>query len=104
MKEILDKISEIIIKYDGGEWQSVDNLRLLLRELSANYYYLTKYNIEAFQRHNAIQYMHKGAVGRGLILANEQVPELRKTRKLLMAADRVINSIRSEISTINKEQ
>jgi len=74
------------------------------RELSANYYYLTKYNIEYFQKYNAIQYKHKGAVSAGKILAEEQCPELRMIRKIMEATDNVIWSMRSEISIIKKEQ
>ena len=104
MKEILDKISEIIIKYDGGEWQSVDNLRLLLRSLSANYYYLTKHNIEYAQSHNMVIYNFKGSDAAGQRFAELKVPELRKTRKILYATNIVINAIRSEISILRTEQ
>ena len=100
---VLDNIHEIINKYESGEWQSCDNLRVLLRELSANYYYLTKENIDAFQRFNAIQYKHKGSVASGKILAEEQVPELRMIRKIMEASEHVLWSMRSEISIIKSE-
>jgi len=103
MNEILNKITTIIETYDSGSWQSVDNLRVLLRELSANYYYLTKINIEAAQDWNKEVYKFKGSNAAGVTFADLTVPELRITRKILSAADRVLNSIRSEISTINKE-
>ena len=103
MEQILSKISEIIDKYESGQYISLDNLRVMLRELSSNYYYLTKHNIEFFEQHNAVQYRHKGAVSAGLILANEQVPELRITRKILLATDRVLNSMRSEIAILRNE-
>ena len=103
MDEILNKISTIIDNYEQGMWVSCDNLRVLLRELSANYYYLTKYNIEAHAQHNAVQYKHKGSVSSGLILANEQVPELRMLRKIMDSTQHVIWSIRSEISILKNE-
>ena len=103
MESILSKISEIIDKYESGQYISLDNLRVMLRELSSNYYYLTKHNIEFFEQHNAVQYKHKGSVSAGLILANEQVPELRITRKILLATDRVLNSMRSEIAILRNE-
>ncbi len=103
MNEILNKISEIIKTYESGSWQSVDNLRVLLRELSANYSYLIKYKIEYKNIHNAIEYKNKKGLGFGKLLAHEQCPELYQCRYVLQAADRVLNSIRSEISTINKE-
>lgn len=103
MDEILLKITEIVEKYEGGQWQSVDNLRILLRALTANNYYLTKYNIEYFQKYNEIQYRHKGSVSAGKILAEEQVPELRMIRKIMDATDNVLWSMRSEISIIKNE-
>jgi len=103
MTEILNKISQIITKYDGGEWESLENLRILLRELSSNYYYLTKHNIEYAQAWNMQVYNFKGSNAAAQTFADLKVPELRITRKILMAADRVINSIRSEISIIKIE-
>lgn len=103
MEKILNKITDLIETYESGTWQSVENLRIMLRELSSNYYFLTKHNLEAFERHNAVQYLHKGSVASGLILANEQVPELRITRKILYATSRVLDSIRSELSIIKTE-
>jgi hypothetical protein len=103
MDEILEKITNLVDTYESGTWQSTDNLRIMLRELTANYYHLTKHNIEAYQLHNAVQYKHKGSVSSGLILADEQVPELRMLRKIMEATQHVIWSMRSEISIIKNE-
>ena len=103
MEETLNKISELIERYESGTWQSVANLRIILRELSTYNYRLTKFNIEYFQDHNAVQYKHKGTVSAGLILANEQVPELRMTRKILFATSKVIDAVRSEIAILRTE-
>ena len=103
MDEILNKITNTIELYESGAWVSVENLRIMLRELSCNYYLLTKHNIESFNNHNAIQYKNKKSVSFGLILANEQVPELRLTRKILYATSKVIDAIRSELSIIKNE-
>ena len=89
--------------YESGAWVSSENLRAMLRELSSNYYHLTRFNIEYFQKYNAVQYKHKGSVSSGKILAEEQVPELRLLRKIMEATENVIWSIRSEISIIKKE-
>ena len=103
MEEILKKISDIIETYESGAWQSKENLRMILRELTANIYFLTKYNIEYHEKHNAVQYKHKGSVSSGLILANEQIPELRMLRKIMEAANNVSRSITMELSILNKE-
>lgn len=103
MEKILNRISEIIETYESGSWQTSENLRVLLRELSSNIYYLSKYNIEYHEKHNAIQYKHKGSVSAGLILANEQYPELRMLRKIMETADNVMRSMTMELSIIKKE-
>lgn len=103
MDKILLNISEIIEEYESGSWQSSENLRILLRRLTANIYQLTKHNIEFHNRHNAIQYKHKGSVSGGVILANEQFPELRMSRKILEAANNVCRSMTMELSIIKKE-
>ena len=103
MQEILQKITNLIETYESGVWVSAENLRVMLRELTANNYYLTKYNIEYFQKYNAIQYKHKGSVSSGKVLAEEQVPELRMIRKIMEATDNVIWSMRSELSIIKNE-
>jgi len=103
MEKILIKITDLIDTYESGSWQSVESLRIMLRELSSNYYFLTKHNIDYFNSHNAVQYRHKGSVSAGLILANEQVPELRVTRKILYATSKVIDAIRSELSIIKND-
>ncbi len=104
LEQTLENISTIINDYESGEWQSADNLRVLLRELTSNNYHLTKHNIEFFQQYNAVQYKHKGSVSAGKILAEEQCPELRMIRKIMEATDQVIWSMRSEISIIKNEQ
>jgi len=103
MNEILNKISDIITRYESGEWETTDSLREMLRELTSNIYFLSKYNIEFHEKHNAVQYKHKGSVSSGLILANEQYPELRMIRKITEAANNVKSSMIMELSIIKNE-
>ena len=104
MNEILQKISDLIDTYESGTWQSVDNLRQMLRELTSNIYFLTKYNIEYHEKFNAVQYKHKVSVASGIILANEQYPELRMLRKIMESANNVARSMTMEISIIKNEK
>lgn len=104
MDKILLNITDIIETYEGGAWSSLEDLRKMLRELTGNIYQLTKYNIEYHEQHNAVQYKHKGSVSGGLVLANEQVPELRMTRKIIEAANNVSRSITMELSIIKNEK
>ena len=41
MEAILQKITNLIETYESGVWVSAENLRVMLRELTANNYYLT---------------------------------------------------------------
>lgn len=104
MESILKKITDLVDTYESGAWQSSDNLRVMLRELSTNYYHLTKHNIEAHQEYNSILFNHTGSVASGKIIAEEKVPELRMLRKIMEATDNVIWSMRSELSIIKKDQ
>ena len=103
MIEHLEKIDEIVVEYNSGRWQSTDRLRELLRELTSQVYYLTKYKIQYKNDHNAIRYKHKGSIGSGEILAHEQVPELYHLRYIIRSANDVRSAIIMEISVINKE-
>jgi len=104
METILNKITDIIETYESGAWVSAENLRVMLRELSANNYYLTKHNIEAGQEHNTIMYNFKGSVSAGKILADKEVPQLRMTRKILEASKQVVLSMQQELSIIKNEK
>ena len=103
MKNCLDNISSLIDTYESGEWVSCERLRIMLRELSCEVYNLTKINIEAYRKHNSILFSFAGSVSRGFIEADELVPELRDTRKIIAAANRVIDAMRSELSILKNE-
>lgn len=103
MDKILEKITSLIETYESGSWVSAEDLRVMLRELTSNIYYLTKHNIDSFKKHNEIQYKNKKSVAFGKILADEQVPELRMTRKIIEAANNVKTSMVMELSIIKNE-
>ena len=105
LDKILKKAFDIMETYESGAWVSSDNLRIMLRELSVNYAYITKENIEAYRLWNASIYNreNKTSVASARVKADEEVPQLRETRKLLQAIDHVIWSMRSELSIIKKE-
>ena len=100
---VYSKTTDIIETYQSGAWVSSDNLRAMLRELSANHYHITKINIQAYADHNAVRFKHEGSVASGGIIADEEVPELRMTRKLLTTIDHNLWSMRSELSIIKSE-
>ena len=103
MQEFLTKITNLVETYESGAWVSTENLRIMLRELTANNYYLTKENIEAGQKHNLEMYNFNGSVGASKIYADKEVPELRMTRKILEASKQVVMSMQQELSIIKNE-
>ena len=103
MEEILEKISDLIETYESGSWQSVENLRVMQRELSANIYYLTKHNIEAFNKWNGIIHNEATSHTKAVTKANYEVPELRMSRKILETARGVSIAMNSELSILKKE-
>ncbi len=104
LEEVLAKVTKIVEIYESGTWITTEKLLALLRELTSQNYYLSKYNVDYFREYNAIQYKHKGSVASGKILAEEQVPELREIRKIMEAIDNVMWSMRSELSIIKNEK
>lgn len=105
LEDILNKVNTIIEAYESGKYMSSENLRKMLRQLSANYHYLTLTNIDAYQRWNSTVYNREDgiSVASAKVKADEEVPELRITRKILQAVDHVIWSMRSELSIIKKD-
>lgn len=104
MEEILTKIDDIIITYQSGAWVSSENLRIMLRELVANKYHLTKHNIEAFREWNIIVYNFKGSNAAGETKAHHDIPELRMTRKILEACKDNIMGMQQELSIIKNDK
>ena len=103
MELILNKVNDIIESYEGGAWKSVEDLRVMQRQLTSCNYHLSKYNIEYFQQYNAIQFNYKGSVSAGKIEAEQKIPELRMVRKIMEAIENIMWSMRSELSIIKKE-
>ncbi len=103
MNDILDKISLIIETYESGKFINTEDLKVMTRQLSSNIYYLTKYNIEAFEKHNSIVYNETTSNAKAVVKANELVPELRMTRKILEAARGVSIAMNNELSIMKRE-
>jgi hypothetical protein len=103
MIDILNNITQCIDDYESGTYLTKEKLLTLNRRLSSNIYYLTKYNIEAFEKFNSIIYNSNKSVARATCEAHEEVKELRHTRKILEACKNVSISINNELSIIKNE-
>lgn len=104
MKNHLDKITEIIETYNSLSVPDAISLSGLLRELTSELFFLEKHRAEFHDKHNAIMFNFDGAVSRATIKANTEVPELYLLRRIMNAAYRVVDALRSNISTLNKEK
>jgi hypothetical protein len=103
MNEILEKITLIIETYESGKFINRDDLVVMNRQLSCNIYYLTKYNVDSFYKYNSIKHNEKTSVAKAEIKANELVPELRMTRKILEAARGVSIAMNNELSIMKRD-
>ena len=103
LSEILDNISLIVDSYESGKFISLENLRIINRQLSCNIYYLTKHNIDAFEKHNSIVYNETTSNAKAVVKANEEVTELRMTRKILEAAKAVSISLNNELGIMKRD-
>ena len=105
MINILNNITECVQLYESGTYLTKEKLLDLNRRLSSNIYYLTKYNIEAFEKFNSIIYNNKkDSNAKATVIAHQEVPELRHTRKILEACKNVSISINNELSIIKNEK
>ena len=103
MEESLSVIAEVIDKYQNAGAISADNLIIMLRRLTIHNYKLAEFNVDYYNQYNAILFNHSGSVASGKVIADNEVPELRQTRKIMDAVENVMWSMRSELSIIKSE-
>lgn len=97
LDKVLGEIDQIISEYESGIFISQEKLHKAQRLLSSNIYYLTKENIEAFQRWNNLVYNYEGSNAKAVTYADNKIPELRITRKILEACKSVSIAMNSEL-------
>ena len=110
MNELLENLDKNIILYNklkiefnANEKKTLSNL---LKEISTTLFFLEKYRSDYFDTHNEIIYTlteSKQSVSKALVIANKEVPELYMLRRIMTSGYKVLDAIRSNISTINKE-
>ena len=107
LNEVLSECDELVKEYKAGAYLTTESLRKVLRELSANHYLITKENVDSYEDWNNYVYIltknKENSVSGAKIKADKRNPELRMTRKILETLEHVIWSIKSEISTLNKD-
>lgn len=103
MEKHLENITNLIDRYNTLSISSAPELSHILRQLTCELFYLEKFRSEYQELHNGIMHDFKGSVAASLILANEKYPELYMLRRIMNAAYRVVDALRSNISVIKKE-
>lgn len=105
LEEVLNNLDKTITEYKSGQWNTLERLRELLRELSTDRYLITKENIDAYDRWNNLVYCRdkNESVSAAKVRADEKHPELRQTRKILEACEGVLFSIQQEISILKND-
>ena len=103
MDKILEDISNVIDQYDSSTYLTTEKLLELLKTLSRGIYHLTVIHTQAGTAHNEIQHNFTGSAARGLIEADNEVPEYRMSRKILDACNRVQSAMIMELSILKKE-
>jgi hypothetical protein len=103
MEQHLATIAHVIDEYESGTYLTSERLLELLRQLSGAMYHLTTINVQSGAKHNAVQYRFEGPVARAKIQAEQDVPELRATRKILETCNRVHSAMIMELSILKRE-
>lgn len=96
MEAHLNKINEIIEKYNNIVIADGNTLSHLLRELTCQLFFLEGHRIEAHNKFNNVMFNRgKDSVSGATIKANNEVPELYKLRHVITSAYKVVDALRS---------
>lgn len=104
MNSHLNKITEIIDTYNSLSIPDALSVSGLLKELSSELFFLEKHRSDYFNKHSEIMFKETTSAAKARIKADYEVPEIYLLRRVMNAAYRVCDSMRSTISSINKER
>lgn len=111
MEVLLNKITDSIIQYremgDKLVFQDAEQLSVLLKDLSANLFFLETHRDTAARKFNSIlhnEIKNGNSVSGSEIVAKERVPELYMLRRLMTSAYKVQDAIRTNISFLKQER
>ena len=99
----LHKIRKIVVAYESGKYISQEHLIKMQRSLNSCMYHLTIDNVKAFQKWNSLVYLSDKSNAAAKVDADEEVPELRKTRKILDTCKGVSIAINSELQIMKND-
>ena len=104
MELILQRINEIVKEYNELPIPTALKVSELHRELTSQLFYLVSHRAHFHTLHNKHILESEKSVAKATAEANEKHQELYLIRQVMKYADGVVNAMRSEISTLNKEK
>ena len=101
---ILDTISDIVEQYESGAYLAEGNLAELHRRMTANLYYLTKFQVDYREQWQAAYHNspEKSSIGKERV-ADKLVPELYMCRKLYEAGKGVAIAMGYDLKIMRDE-
>jgi len=96
-------VSRAIEEYEGNPTVTGDEICGHLQVISSHLFFLEVFRAHYHSKWNAIMYNFQGAVSRAEIEANEKVPELYMLRRILGAANKTMDAMRSQLSAMKHE-
>jgi hypothetical protein len=103
MDTSLRAVTDSISSYLENKDVDGDTLCGLLQTVSAHMYFLEVFRAGYHQKWNGIVHAFPGAVSRAEIEAHEQVPELYMLRRIMGAANKAMDAMRSQLSAMKHE-
>ena len=104
MEKILSRITEIVTEYKDLTIPTAMAVSNLHKQLASELFFLAGYRNDYHTLHNKHIQQSSKSVARATVDANDKYQELYKFRQIMKYADGVIQAMRSEISTINREK
>ena len=107
LEETLDAVASSIENYNSTNSHTPENLINILRNLSANLFFLESVRASKQKAFEAIVYGLVGtnySVSKATNEAEVKVPELYMLRRIMTAAYKVLESVRTEISYMKSEK
>lgn len=96
-------VTRAIEEYEGNTTITGDQICEHLQVISSHLFFLEVFRSDYHSKWNNIMYNFQGAVSRAEIEANEQVPELYMLRRILGAANKTMDAMRSQLSAMKHE-
>lgn len=107
MEAILKKIVNVIQWYEKADISHLEDLNKALKVITSNMYLLEIERAKYHEKHQDIMYEltnnQDKPVSKAEIVANKEVPELYMLRRVINAAYRCSDSIRTNISYMKTE-